>query len=384
MVKNKVNKNIYLKRFKNKPEDVRGPFFRDQTAIIHSFPFRRLKRKTQVFFAPDNDHICTRIEHSFHVFTNTETICKGLITKGWKLDIEMAQAIALGHDIGHAPFGHAGEKHLDEIMKKEKGISYNFYHEINSLRVCDHIAEKGEGLKLTYGVRDGIVKHCGENLSKDQFLKPDWKIRKLEDIKKLEYYPSSFEGCIVRLADKISSLGRDVEDSVRLEIIEPESIPNDILEYLNIEKDRVRDDFNRAFLTKVIYDIIDTSHEKELIGMSNSCFKKVNQINTFSEENIYATEKIKNYKIYVSVILDNIYNSLSKILEKYNYNFTKYSDCFIKSYKSFGHWLETYYDFYKGEKTEESQILIDYISGMSDNFAINFHKDISIPKTVFK
>lgn len=119
MKKNELPREVYKRRFKPKKEDIRGPFFRDQTAIVHSLPFRRLKRKTQVFFAPDNDHICTRIEHVLHVFTNSTTISKGLIDKGWELDVEMAQAIALGHDIGHAPFGHAGEEVLNEIIKKE-------------------------------------------------------------------------------------------------------------------------------------------------------------------------------------------------------------------------------------------------------------------------
>lgn len=106
-MKNPLRPSEYVARTKSRPGDVRGPFFRDQTAIIHSMPYRRLKHKTQVFFSPENDHVCTRIEHVQHVATIAAAICKGLIEAGWELNVEMAYAIGLGHDIGHAPFGHA-------------------------------------------------------------------------------------------------------------------------------------------------------------------------------------------------------------------------------------------------------------------------------------
>ncbi len=108
-MKNPFSNEQYLKRTKEISEDTRGAYFRDQTAIIHSLAFRRLKHKTQVFFAPQNDHICTRIEHVLHVATIAKSICKGLNTNGWELDVEMAFAMGLGHDLGHAPFGHDGE-----------------------------------------------------------------------------------------------------------------------------------------------------------------------------------------------------------------------------------------------------------------------------------
>lgn len=127
-MKNPLKDCIYKKRIEYRKEDIRGPYFRDQTAIIHSMSFRRLKNKTQVFFSPQNDHICTRIEHSLHVSTISASICKGL-----GLDIDLAQAIALGHDLGHAPFGHAGEKKLNELAKDIGG----FIHEVHSLRVVD-------------------------------------------------------------------------------------------------------------------------------------------------------------------------------------------------------------------------------------------------------
>jgi len=384
MKKNELSDEVYEMRFKPKEEDVRGIFFRDQTAIVHSLPFRRLKRKTQVFFAPDNDHICTRIEHVLHVFTNSTTISKGLISKGWELDVEMAQAIALGHDVGHAPFGHAGEEVLNKIVEKETNRNNSFYHEINSLRFVDYIAEKGKGLKLTFGVRDGIVSHCGEKL--ERFIEPDWEVRKLEDIGKLDKYPSSYEGCIVRVADKISSLGRDMEDAIELKIIngeKTEKIPKDILEYLGIASPDAKYQFNRALLNRVIYDIIDTTNSEEKVGMSKGGFKIICKINDFSEKCIYKAEKIENYRHYVRVILQNIYSSLSKLFDEHRYDFEFYKGHFIKSYKEFGDYLRAYKKFYEKSDADKTQILVDYISGMSDNYAIRFSKDISIPKTVF-
>ena len=382
MMKNELSDEVYERRFKPKKEDIRGVFFRDQTAIVHSLPFRRLKRKTQVFFAPDNDHICTRIEHVLHVFTNSTTISKGLINKGWELDVEMAQAIALGHDIGHAPFGHAGEEVLNKIVERETNGENSFHHEINSLRFVDHIAEKGKGLKLTFGVRDGIVSHCGEKL--EQFIEPDWEVKKLEDIGKLDKYPSSYEGCIVRVADKISSLGRDMEDATELGIINAKEFPNDILDYLGIKPSDVKYQFNRALLNKIIYDIINTTDSKGKVGMSNDGFEIIKNINTFSEENIYKAKKINDYKYYVAVILCNIYDSLSELFDKHDFNIEDYKNCFIKSYQEFGDYLKAYKEFYGKFNTGKTQILADYISGMSDNYAIGFSMDISIPKAVFK
>jgi dGTPase len=381
---NKLSDEVYKKRFKPKEEDIRGPFFRDQTAIIHSLPFRRLKRKTQVFFAPDNDHICTRIEHVLHVFTNSTTIIKELIRKGWKLNTEMAKAIALGHDIGHAPFGHAGEAVLNGIVKKETNGKTNFYHEINSLRFVDYVAEKGEGLKLTFGVRDGIVSHCGEKVENEQFIVPDWEVGKLEKIEKLDKYPASYEGCIVRVADKISSLGRDMEDAIELKIIDADKIPDDVLDYLGIESSKAKYQFNRALLNKIIYDVIDTTDSTGKIGMSDYGFESIKSINDFSQKNIYEAEKIKNYKHYVEVIIPNIYDSLSEKFDEYEFSIGDYKKCFIRSHQDFGDYLSAYKKFYEESDADKTQILVDYISGMSDNYAIRFQKDISIPKTVFK
>ncbi len=142
---NPLQNITYKERTNSIEEDLRGAYFRDQTAIIHSTAFRRMKHKTQVFYAPENDHICTRIEHLLHVATIAKSICKGLNHYGWNLDVEMAFAIGLGHDLGHAPFGHDGESILNKLM----GGNMIFIHEIHSYRVVEDLSPPGEGFNLT-------------------------------------------------------------------------------------------------------------------------------------------------------------------------------------------------------------------------------------------
>lgn len=329
MIQNKLSDEVYKKRFKPKVEDIRGPYFRDQCSIIHSFPFRKLKRKAQVFYAPDNDNICTRIEHVLHVFTNSTTICKGLIKRGWKLDINMCQAIALGHDVGHAPFGHVGEETLKHIVKSQTKGRDSFHHEINSLRFMDYIANKGNGLKLTFGVRDGIVSHCGEKL--EQFMEPDWEIIKLEEINNLGKYPSSYEGCIVRIADKISYLGRDLEDAMGLKILSTGSISEEILKYLNIEPSEVKNQFNKKFLDVIIHDIIKTSNKTRKIGISTHSYKIIKMIDELSMNEIYQSKILMDYQYYIDKILHNIWDTLSDFFDVNGFNKDFYNNHFIKS-----------------------------------------------------
>ena len=192
-------------------EDARGPYYRDTTAILHSSPFRRLKHKTQVFFAPSNDHICTRMEHVLHVASIAAAICRPL-----GLDSEMAWAIGLGHDLGHTPFGHVGERIISKLSE-ERGLG-KFEHEINSLRVVDFLSNNGNGLNLTYAVRDGIVCHNGESIRVR--IKPTGTVRDLEAVTEREgLIPSTAEGAVVRFSDSIAYLGRDWEDAYRLGIL---------------------------------------------------------------------------------------------------------------------------------------------------------------------
>ena len=221
-MKNPFPKEFYVTRSKPIAADVRTEYFRDQTKIIHSYPFRRLKHKTQVFYAPGNDHICTRIEHVLHVATIAATVCRGLNLSGgdWDLDTDMAYAIGLGHDLGHTPFGHEGEKELAGKLGRPKA----FIHEINSYRVVEHLANHGQGLNLTYAVKDGIICHNGEDFAAAG-LKPSTTANDLEIIKDREYVPTTYEGCVVRVSDRIAYLGRDIEDAVTAGFITKADVP---------------------------------------------------------------------------------------------------------------------------------------------------------------
>ena len=203
----KRQKEIYPRN-----NDIRTEFERDYTRIIHSTAYRRMKHKTQVFFSPDNDHICTRIEHVVHVESISYTIAKYL-----GLNTELTRAIATSHDIGHSPFGHQGEKILSEISMRD--IGEKFWHEKNGLDIVDKIEllEDPHGnmqnINLTYAVRDGIISHCGEIDQNN--LKPRSEYIDLQGYKAPnQYSPYTWEGCVVKIADKISYLGRDIADSI--------------------------------------------------------------------------------------------------------------------------------------------------------------------------
>ena len=209
---------IYTKNY-----DPRSPYERDLHRILHCTAYRRMKNKTQVFFATDNDHICTRIEHVSHVASVSETIAKQL-----NLNLELVSAIAYGHDLGHAPFGHQGEYILDDIVK-QYNIQTCFWHEANSLHFIDDIETLPDyhdfqrNMNLTYAVRDGIVCHCGE--LDEQVIKPRNDFIDLYDIQKGgKTHPFTYEGCIVKLADKIAYLGRDIEDALINKILTKEQI----------------------------------------------------------------------------------------------------------------------------------------------------------------
>jgi dGTPase len=206
----------------NTDGDIRSPFSRDYTRIIHSAAYRRLRNKTQVFFSPQSDHICTRIEHVNHVESISYTVAKYL-----GLNTELTRAISVAHDLGHAPFGHKGEKFLSKISKEHTGEA--FWHEQNGLRAVDSIElledhdRRRRNLNLTYAVRDGIISHCGE-VSEDG-IKPREDAIDLGGFKRPnQFAPFTYEACVVKIADKISYIGRDIEDAMHLGIVTKEQM----------------------------------------------------------------------------------------------------------------------------------------------------------------
>ena len=198
--------------------DIRSEFERDYTRVIHSLAFRRMKHKTQVFFSPVNDHICTRMEHVILVESISHTIANYL-----GLNLELTKAIAIAHDIGHSPFGHQGERILSKISQRD--IGRTFWHERNGMEIVDKVIlleddkQNFKNLDLTYAVKDGIISHCGE--IDENSLKPREEYINLYDYNAPnEYKPYTWEGCVVKIADKIAYLGRDIQDAITLGILD--------------------------------------------------------------------------------------------------------------------------------------------------------------------
>ena len=239
-----------------KDEDVRNCFERDMGRIIYSQAFRRLKHKTQVFFNPENDHICSRLEHVIYVDYIASTIGSAL-----NLNVDLIKAIALGHDVGHTPFGHSGERILNRKLKEIDEKLY-FEHESNSLRVLGILEKHNEdnGLNLTFEVRDGIISHCGEYYS-ERILKP-CRDKTEEDLsylipKKNRKGPATMEGCVVRFADKIAYVGRDIEDALRTGVIASEFDVPVVEEGIGSS--------NSEIINFLVQDIIENSIDKDCI-----------------------------------------------------------------------------------------------------------------------
>ncbi len=367
-MKNPLPYSQYTKRSREKHAKYRGDFFRDQTAIIHSMPFRRLKHKTQVFFAPQNDHVCTRIEHVMHVATIAATICKGLSLNGWELDHEMAFAIGLGHDLGHPPFGHDGEY----IINKRLGGGNAFIHEINSYRVVEYLANNGKGLNLTYGVKDGIITHNGE--SYEQYLKPSETINDIDNIINRKVKPSSYEGCIVRFSDKIAYLGRDIEDAIVAGFITRNDIPKEIIEKIGVTNSDIIDFF--------INDIIDNSKDSDTIGFSDEKFNLIKILKNFNYNKIYYHNKRLDYKPFADKIINTVFDYLIILYDKLGKDYLAYQNKVANIDKAFGRYIENMHEFYKSE-TNEIQIITDFISGMTDLYILESMKSIIIPKPIF-
>ena len=367
-MKNPLPKEVYLNRTRKINPEIRGDYFRDQTAIIHSMPFRRLKHKTQVFFSPKNDHVCTRIEHVMHVATIAKTICLGLNKYGYELDTEAAFAIGLGHDLGHAPFGHEGEY----ILNKKLGSSHNFIHEINSYRIVEYLAKNGKGLNLSYIVKDGIISHNGEKF--EQYLKPDKNIKNFDKIINRKIIPSSYEGCVVRFADKIAYLGRDIEDAITANFIKRNDIPEDVKRKLG--------NSNSKIINGLTMDFINNSKENEKIGFSDEKYDLLLQLYRFNYKNIYLNKKLRAYKKQAVIIINTIFDYLLELFDKIGKNYNKYRKQNLKLDRTFGKYIERMHEFYKTEK-QSKVIVCDYIAGMTDLYVLNAIKQLTIPAPVF-
>lgn len=378
----------------NKPYEIRSPFERDATRILHSSAYRRLKHKTQVFFATNNDHVCTRIEHVNHVASISKTIASAL-----GLNIALTEAIALGHDLGHSPFGHHGEKIIEKIMEKN-GFEQKFWHEKNSLRFIDYIETLPnysgfkDNLNLTYATRDGIVCHCGE--VNENFLKPREEYIDLEKIEKGKYMPFTYEGCIVKISDKIAYLGRDIQDAYNYGFFDKEDMITlkQIAQEVMKKKIKFKDVNTSSLIHEFITNLCIHSNPYDGITFSKEHYDMMNKIKKFNYQKIYSNKRFKPFMEYAKLVINAIFDFLLDNYKGYNtiYKLSKYAKYYPTSVYDFSDWLIKYSNIdeklhrlrryknriiYNIENPQDyKQAIIDYISGMSDNYAIKVYCEL--------
>lgn len=340
-------------RFKAEENDpFRTPFFRDIDRIIYSLSYLRYADKTQVFSFNENDHITKRMVHVQLVSKIARTIGRNLA-----LNEDLIEAAALGHDLGHVPFGHVGEHILDEISRENNEGYFN--HNIESVRVLMNLEQQGNGKNITLQVLDAIMCHNGELMLQEYYPKQKTKEDFLEEyeasyhdnslIKKLR--PMTLEGCVVRVSDIIAYIGKDIEDAITLGVIKKEDIPSDIVSVLGST--------NREIVNTLVSDIIINSKDKPYIKMSNNIFKAMLDLKKFNTENIYkkatTEEELKEYEKMFRTVFD----CCKKDIENNNH------DSLI--YQVF---LEDKCSDYLNNTTTARKV-IDFIAGMTDDYMKN-------------
>ncbi|MBR2696409.1 MAG: HD domain-containing protein [Parasporobacterium sp.] len=379
----------------DRPGDVRSPFARDYTRILHSRGFRRMKHKTQVFFNIDKDHICTRMEHVTHVESVSGTIAGNL-----GLNTELTKAISIGHDIGHAPFGHHGERVLDQISRKYLGES--FWHEKNGLHFVDDVEllansyNEMKNLGLTYAVRDGIISHCGE--LDQNGLHPRNELIDLSDFQEPgQYQPATWEGCVVKIADKIAYVGRDIEDAISLGFIDEEG-KQQLLKLARANDERVMN--TTVIMYNLIQDICENSSPEKGICLSDKFSRQLDEIKEFNLKYIYRNKRFLPYQEYSELLINQIFESLYDLYDPVHIweNLAEEKVYRPDTIESFEGWLAEYCKaiyvpdgslkdranacknrkIYGTLETKELYVsaIIDYISGMTDRYAIKVFNEL--------
>ena len=298
----------------DREEDVRTCFQRDIDRIVHSKSFRRLMHKTQVFLQPEGDHYRTRMTHTLEVSRIASTITRAL-----GLNEDLAEAIAMGHDLGHTPFGHAGEGALSKCLGKP------FRHNEQSLRVVDYLEKDGRGLNLSYEVRNGILCHTGDP------------------------WPETLEGMIVRRCDQIAYVNHDIDDAIRAGILSNEDIPKDISDLLGHD--------HSTRINSLVVDMIRTSREAGTVMLTPAMEKALKDLRAFMFERVYRNPVAKGEESKAQAML-------MKLFEYY-----------IQHPEALPEDFHPQLSFDGMERT-----VCDYIAGMTDNYAVDKYTEIFIPK----
>lgn len=329
--------------------DIRLEFARDVDRIIHALSYTRYIDKTQVYTDSKNDNISTRMTHVQFVSRAARTISRAL-----ELNEDLSEAIALGHDLGHTPFGHAGEHVLNQISLEKTGKC--FAHNLNSVRVLTKLEKNGKGCNLTLQVLDGIMCHNGE-MVKEKYTPVDKTPktffeeyeRCLEDaneIKKIR--PMTLEGCVVRISDIIGYIGKDIDDAKRLGNFDTKFLPKHIQEIVGNSND--------VIMNNIILDIIRESYGKPYIQLSSQMYDALVELKAFNYKNIYdkaTTEKIRQKYVEIFTTLYDVYEKALKTQNKENDIYRIFLDNMSKEYQ---------------EENTDAEKIIDYLAGMTDNF----------------
>lgn len=298
------------------PCDIRTAYQRDRDRILHSKSFRRLKQKTQVFLIPEGDHYRTRMTHTLEVAQLSRTIAKAL-----RLNEDLADAIALGHDLGHTPFGHAGERALNAVCP------YGFAHYEQSVRVVELLEKKGEGLNLTWEVRDGIRNH------------------------RTSGKPNTLEGQIVRYCDKIAYINHDIDDAERAGILSEEDIPE--------ESRRIMGDSTRQRLNTLIHDVVQNSEGQSKILMSERMESAMKYLRAFMFQHVYHNSVAKREEEKAVRMIQELYRF---------YN------------EQPGLMPEEYLYLMEDKGQPREKVVCDYIAGMTDSYSIYKYKELFVPE----
>lgn len=297
--------------------DIRPVFQRDRDRILHCKSFRRLKQKTQVFLLPKGDHYRTRLTHTLEVSQNARTIAKAL-----RLNEDLVEAIALGHDLGHTPFGHAGERALNAVNP------LGFKHTIQSVRVVEFLEKDGKGLNLTWEVIDGILNHKSSGT------------------------PHTLEGQIVRLSDKMAYINHDIDDSIRGGILRPEDIPKEFTDVLGTT--------SKMRLNTMIHDVITNSMDQPEIRMSKRIENATKGLREFLFENVYKNPLAKGEEEKAINMIKNLYQYYVNHIDALPVEF---------------------YEMLKNKGASDERIVCDYIAGMTDTYAVKKFQEFFVPES---
>lgn len=374
--------------------DVRSEYGRDYTRILHCNSYRRLKHKTQVFFnAAGNDHICTRMEHVAHVESVGYTIAQTL-----GLNLELVKAIAMAHDLGHAPFGHHGESLLSELS--ERYLHQKFWHERNGLYAVDFLEllpdsnDVRRNLNLSYAVRDGIVSHCGE-LDQNGLVRRE----QLFDLQQFDapgkYQAATWEGCVVKLSDKIAYLGRDIEDATTLGYFSPAQLRM-LRQFSGVSDSRTTVN-TTGIMHRLITDLCANSNPDKGLCFSAEINEQLCALKQFNYKYIYTNKRLMPYRKYARLVLNELFNHL---VQRYNarnpQQMLKVAASAPVFEQEFADYLAKYCDtdllekshpyrclfanqkIYQHLQTKQIYIraVLDYLAGMTDPFAVKSFEEL--------